>query len=324
VCYSAQVAQSLHRLVRYFDAHIDYEMYEALLARRLTSDGGIDASVKTARVVDDSFVPGENDQERRIAELIAEYRSRLQLQLQKTMFEQTKRLADAERKLRVKENKTALNEQRVARDKIQSHKELLTRLGTAERDDEDARIFPLWYAPVIVWEGGRRLIRPMRYLCRPAGKPATFDKEFSGAYVARKDNLEGFWRNLFGTHHGILVINGFYENVALHDLERRELRQDEARTNVVLNFRPRPPQDLYVACVWSHWRQPGQPDLYSFAAISDDPPPEIAAAGHNRCPVAIKPQHVDVWLNPVGQSASTLLGVLEDPQRPYFEHRIAA
>jgi len=32
--------------------------------------------------------------------------------------------------------------------------------------DEDARIFPGWYAPVMVMEGGRRVIKPMRYQCR--------------------------------------------------------------------------------------------------------------------------------------------------------------
>lgn len=38
--------------------------------------------------------------------------------------------------------------------------------------DEDSRIFPGWYAPVMVSENGQRVIKPMRYQCRPAGKPA--------------------------------------------------------------------------------------------------------------------------------------------------------
>ena len=38
---------------------------------------------------------------------------------------------------------------------------------------------------------------------------------------------------------------------------------------------------MYVACLWSHWQE-GNEELDSFAAITDEPPPEIAAAGHDR------------------------------------------
>lgn len=37
-----------------------------------------------------------------------------------------------------------------------------------------ARIFPGWYALVMVMEGGRRVIKPMRQ-CRLAGKPAAYN-----------------------------------------------------------------------------------------------------------------------------------------------------
>ncbi|MGH8425259.1 MAG: SOS response-associated peptidase family protein, partial [Pseudomonas fluorescens] len=94
--------------------------------------------------------------------------------------------------------------------------------------------------------------------------------------------------------------------------------------NLVLHFNPRPAQDMFVACLWSHWQAPNAKDLYSFAAVSDDPPPEIAAAGHNRCPVALKPENVDAWLSPQKYSSTELLSLLADRQMPYYEHRIAA
>jgi hypothetical protein len=40
------------------------------------------------------------------------------------------------------------------------------------------------FAPIIVNDGGRRLIRPMRYTCRLAGKPAFYDKQFPGTHNA--------------------------------------------------------------------------------------------------------------------------------------------
>ena len=47
------------------------------------------------------------------------------------------------------------------------------------------------------------------------------------------------------------------------------------------------------ACPWSRWSAPGKPDLLSFAAITNEPPPEVAAAGHERCIVPIKPENLD-------------------------------
>ncbi|WP_187610445.1 hypothetical protein [Paraburkholderia sp. 31.1] len=39
-------------------------------------------------------------------------------------------------------------------------------------------------------------------------------------------------------------------------------------------------------------------DLLAFAAITDAPPREVAAAGHERCIIPIKPEHIDARLNP--------------------------
>ena len=38
-----------------------------------------------------------------------------------------------------------------------------------------------------------------------------------------------------------------------------------------------------MACLWSHWSQKDEPELDLFAAITDEPPPEIAETGHQRC-----------------------------------------
>ena len=145
----------------------------------------------------------------------------------------------------------------------------------------------------MVMENGQRMIKPMRYQCRPAGKPAFYDTKFPGTYNARRDNLEGFWKDLFGFSHGLMVVNAFYENVDRHRVEGRELREGEDIENRILQFRPRPTQDMLVACLWSKWRGPGEQDLLSFAAITDDPPPEVSAAGHDRCIIPIKSEHID-------------------------------
>lgn len=116
----------------------------------------------------------------------------------------------------------------------------------------------------------------------------------------------------------------FYENVSRARMERRELALGEKDENVVLEFRPDAGEPMLVACLWSHWTGAGQPDLLSFAAITDKPPPEVSNAGHDRCIVPIKPANVDAWLNPSPDNLARQFEILDDRERPYYAHRLAA
>jgi putative SOS response-associated peptidase YedK len=116
----------------------------------------------------------------------------------------------------------------------------------------------------------------------------------------------------------------FYENVSRARMEGRTLAEGEKDENVVLEFRPGNGQQMLVACLWSRWAAPGAPDLLSFAAITDEPPPEVAAAGHDRCIIPIKEEHVDAWLNPDPAELAKQYAILDDRDRPYYEHQLAA
>lgn len=72
---------------------------------------------------------------------------------------------------------------------------------------------------------GQLVVRPMRYQCRPAGMPAAFDRRYPGLYTARRDNLGGFWKNVFAHTHAIVVAEAFLEHVDRHKLEGRALRR---------------------------------------------------------------------------------------------------
>ena len=318
MCYSAQIWQNYRKYVRAYGADIDFESFV-----RLYFDRESNAKIKTAKAMDAAFAVPANDAERRIKALIDEHDRRQTVKLEQELFKQRKRLADAERTLQTRATKAAADSRRIATDKIAWVLGKLSDLRRTELNDEDSRIFPAWYAPVLVVENGRRVIKPMRYQCRPAGKPAFYDTKFPGTYNARRDSLGGFWKEQFGLSHGLIVANAFFENVSRHRMQQRELAPGEREENVVLEFRPRPTQDMLIACLWSHWRAPGQPDLLSFAAITDEPPPEVAAAGHDRCIVPIKPENVDAWLSPSGDPAA-MQAILEDRERPYYEHRMAA
>lgn len=171
----------------------------------------------------------------------------------------------------------------------------------------------------MVMDGGKCVIKPMRYQCRTSGKPAIYDVKYPGTHNARRDKLEGFWRWQFGHSHGIMVVNAFYEHVAT---PKADSPGETAQT--ILEFKPRPDQDMLVACLWSHWKAQGALDLYSFAAITDEPPKEVAVAGHDRCIIPIKPGNIDAWLNPDHRNLAAMYAILDDPERPYYVHRLAA
>jgi putative SOS response-associated peptidase YedK len=64
--------------------------------------------------------------------------------------------------------------------------------------------------------------------------------------------------------------------------------------------------------------------LLSFAAVTDDPPQEIAAAGHDRMVIRLTRENVDRWLTPQGRSDEELQAILSERQPAYYEHRVAA
>jgi len=319
MCYSAQIEEAYEKYVRIWGADIDIDEFRRLYFTAPNSKS------RTPKAMDAWFANPKSEAEREIKAAIDERNAEQATRFEQELFKQKKRLADAERTLRGKPTKKALEDQRIASEKIEW---ALGKLGDLRRSsfvDEDARIFPGWFAPVMVVENGRRVLKPMRYQCRLAGAPAANDFKFPGTYNARRDNLEGFWRRQFGYSHGIMIVNAFYENVSLHDMQHRELVPGEKEQNVVLEFRPRPRQEMLVACLWSRWQGGGsEDDLLSFAAITDEPPAEVAAAGHDRCVIPIKPEHVDAWLNPSADNLNALYAILDDRARPYYEHRMAA
>ena len=61
----------------------------------------------------------------------------------------------------------------------------------------------------------------------------------------------------------------------------------------------------------------------SFAAITNYRELEVAAAGHDRTMINIKPEHVDAWLNPDPKNLAALYAIFDDKRHPYYEHKRA-
>jgi putative SOS response-associated peptidase YedK len=311
MCYSAQIEASYQRYVRAYHTDIDIETFVTLFVARLDND-----RIKLPMALEHAFDAPVNAREAQIKGLIDQHREQQAAKFEQELFKQRARLADAERSLLSKTTKAATEAKRISSTKIAWCKGKLADLRRVDLQDQDSRIYPGYYAPVMVMQDGKRILKPMRYQCRPAGKPVAVDTQYPGTYNARRDNLEGYWKGQFGFTHGIMVVHAFFEHV--------ERSTPEGLKKYQLEFKPRPKQDMLVACLWSQWTRPGEPDLLSFAAITDEPPVEIAQAGHDRCVIPLKPEHIDAWLNPDPKNLAQLYAILDDRERPYYEHRLAA
>jgi putative SOS response-associated peptidase YedK len=315
MCYSAQIVQVVRKLYRELGIRLDYAE-----AARLFFDRLDDPALTISRGFEANFDEPSTDLGRQIKAAIDQHRSRTATKLEKELFSQKTRLVTAERSLLSKATKKAREDVRIAGAKIATLGQKLGDLRRSEATPADNRIFPQTYAGVIVKQDGQNVLTPMRYACRPAGKPSFYDRKFPGLYNARRDNLEKFWSGQFGRHHAVMVVESFYENVQLHASEGRELQEGETARNVVLQFTPNPPQAMLIACLWSPWAEPNERALRSFAAITDEPPADVAAAGHDRCIINLKPEHVEAWLTPEKCSAADLQAILSDRAVSVFQH----
>lgn len=74
-----------------------------------------------------------------------------------------------------------------------------------------------------------------------------------------------------------------------------------------------------------HWTDPARqgPDLLCLTAVTDEPEPEVAAAGHDRTMINMKPEYVEEWLNPNPNNLSALYCIFDDKQHPFYERTLA-
>ena len=308
MCYSAQIQSAYMKYLRETGAEMDIDQFVEIFGARNS-----DSTIRLPRAIERWFDEPKTDAERKIKSLIDEYRATEVAKLEREVFAQRKRLADAERTLAAKPTKAAAESQRIATNKIESAMTRLERLKAVKPHVAEARIFPLHYAPIVMQDGARRVLRLARYHCRKPGESAAVDRQLPGLYNARRDSLGKYWKDQFGAAHGVMLAESFFENV------------DRNGKNEVLHFIPKPAATMLIACLVAKWLDPtgGRP-LLSFAAITDEPPPEVAAAGHDRMIINLKPEHLDAWLTPQGRAPEELQHILSDRQAPYYEHEVMA
>ena len=180
---------------------------------------------------------------------------------------------------------------------------------------EDGRIYPNYFAPVMVRDNGHRIFKYMRYRVRPEGSPYEIPTKYN-VFNARMDSLEKrkTWKHLFMKNHALLPFISFYEWV-----------EGEHGKSRLINFKPDSAQLMWAPALYDSWSsKDGKIFFQSFAILTDEPPPEVEQQGHDRCPIFLLERNIDEWLNPKGKSKDDMYRLLKEKEEVYYQSVFAA
>lgn len=183
-----------------------------------------------------------------------------------------------------------------------------------KRAGADGRIFSNYFTSVLVLERGERVFKPMRYRVRPAHSIAEIPSKYN-VFNARIDALETrkTWKTIFMRKHGLVPFVRFFEWV------------DNNGKKELISFKPDTQSIMWAPCIYDSWEsQDKQIHFESFALITDDPPPEIASKGHDRCPIFLREDLINNWLLPTGKTKKQMYELLKQVEPVYFESALAA
>lgn len=308
MCYSALIKKNLRNVAQEFGARIDVDEYVKLYAMR-----EIHPEMKIPDGLEDYFLKEGGSAAKKIKASIEVFNEAETGRLLQEISAAEAEMTELEARLKVKVTKTnqgKLESKIRVRDRLRKKIEAITK---KREGSEDFRIYPFYFAPVILADGKDRVMVPMRYrILPPSGV------EIPGGYNvfnARRDSLQEArtWKALFGKKHAIFPFLKFYEWVESPKGEKMEIK-----------FSPDGFEGMWAASLYEETRLKGQGLLRSFAMVTDDPPAEVAAAGHDRCPVFLDHRYLDMWLHPEGHSLEELDLLLNSKEPTYYSHVQAA
>lgn len=307
MCYSAMIEADLRKLEYYFGSKVDWTSFEEAFTIRSKYDQAMIPSGLDSYIIQNAETPLQ----KRLAQMAkAHYQAEIEkFSAKLKKYEQD--VKDFEAKLKsgskVKDLAEKLEKRRAT---VQWHKEKIEYYEKIEETGAP-RVFPNFYAPVIVNSDKEHSIRLMRYhLCPKNGKEMNAFKY--NLFNARRDRLldSRTWKPVFGKKHAIFPFHRFYESV-----------DDGNGNSKIIYFEPKDQEIMWSAAIYEEAKIDSGL-LRSFAAITDEPPPEVQAAGHDRCPVFLAKEHFERWLAPK-DDPTDLVQLLESVVPTYFEHKAA-
>jgi len=309
MCYSALIKGNLKRVSAEFRARLDLESFTRFYAMRIEHP-----ELKIPFGLDRYFLLSQDPMEAKIAPLIRQF--------QKDEAERNRMLlVEAENEIKeLAQKPTAANKKKI---EVRERKilKLNAKLDTSfdRISPLDERIYPGSFAPVIISDGSkesRRLV-PMRYRVRmPSG--AEIPPQYN-VFNARRDSLlsAATWKPLFSHTHAIFPFVRFFEWV-----ERTSA--DDKIKKVEIAFSPSERGLMWAASLYSPPKDKSILPYASFAMVTDEPPQEVSAAGHDRCPIFLRADLIDSWLSPQEKSKEELLTLLDKKEKTFYLHDLVA
>lgn len=172
----------------------------------------------------------------------------------------------------------------------------------------DNRIYPGYFTNIIVEENGRRVFKKMRYRVRPAGSATEIPTKYN-VFNARIDSLEArdTWRKIFTKNHALLPFTRFFEWVDSNGAKKQ------------ISFAPNDKEIMWAPCLYDYWENEKEGfGFYSFAIVTDDPPPEVLENGHDRCPIFLREDQISNWLRPEGKTTTELYEILRKREVTHY------
>lgn len=297
MCYSARIKTSLKELSSEFRAKVDLDSFAQLFQARLADPG-----LKIPFGIDRYFVLSQDPAEARLAGAVRAFHEAEKVKNQQALNAAEREAGALVKPTAANKKKTGVLERRIVK--------LKSKLALAfdRLDPSDERIYPLYFAPALAAAGPGRIFRAMRYrIQNPDGS------EIPGQYNvfnARRDSLltARSWAPLFGKHHAIFPFVRFYEWVV----------GPEGKKEIF--FAPEDRKIMWAASLFS---SPPK-SLSSFAMITNDPPPEVAAAGHDRCPIFLSSGSFETWLHPQKSTRDELFALLQSQEKTHYLHGLSA
>jgi putative SOS response-associated peptidase YedK len=299
------IETDLRKLGLDFDAVFDLPHFTGLLEQRL--DGV--SNLKIPRAIEANFSDPKTPAEKKAHALITEYQALEMKDLAQKLSAQKEKILDLTAKLAQKETKTNREKLATAGRVSERITALISHLSGAVKLT-DALVHQYTYAPLIIREDGRNVIRMHRYQLRPRWAAKEPDRRIN-MFNARLDALEDrkSWEPLFMHRHGAIVLRGFYEWVP----------DPKTGKAAVINFFPEGRQPMWVPALHEHWQSPdGKAAIDSFAILTREPPPEVEAMGHDRCPIHPAWSFLGEWLNPKSCTRSYIYDMLGKPSSFQF------
>jgi len=177
----------------------------------------------------------------------------------------------------------------------------------AEISHLKGRFLPHGLAPVIVREGEKRVLKPMRFSLLPS-----WSKEKRVQFATHNARIETVlekptWKTPFLSKRCLVPMTGFIESIY----------KNEYAGNRVC-FSSQDSRLLTAAGIWDLWLDPVNEEVIeSFAILTQAPLPFVSNIGHDRSPIFLQESAFDDWLTQGQQPSTKLMDILKTKQEEF-------